>query len=175
VQLFALCVPLQCVGLPPRLLPGDPFEQLVNAYLDNRSRRLAARLGSGVRSGISRFTAFVKKHRRTESQQHLPGFLNGGSSSAAGGFGGGGGLGATSGFGGGLSGLADSPEVQRLKQLAAAFASAAVGAGQMRRNLTEGSNLGECSAGVWRCRCMETVCFMVLIVLRLRHVLCILW
>jgi hypothetical protein len=159
-----------CVRLPPRLHPGDPFEQLVNAYLDNRSRRLAARLGSGVRSGISRFTAFVKKHRRTESQQHLPSFLNGGSSSAAGGFGGG--LGTGSGFGGGLSGLADSPEVQRLKQLTAAFASAAVGAGQMHRNLTEGSNLGECSAGVQQCRCMETVCFMVLIVLCLRHVPC---
>jgi hypothetical protein len=146
------------VGFSPPFHAGDPFEQLVNAYLDNRSKRLAARLGSGVRSGISRFTAFVKKHRRTESQQHLPGFMNGGSSSAAGGFGGGG-----SGFSGGLSGLADSPEVQRLKQLAAAFASAAVGAGQMRRNLTEGSNLGECGAGVqvdlvhslvnWRCRC----------------------
>jgi hypothetical protein len=113
---------------------------LVNSYLDNRSKRLAARLGSGMRSSISRFTAFVKKHRRTESQQHLPGLLNGGSSSAAGGFSGG------SGFGGGLSGLADSPEVQRLKQLAAAFASAAVGAGQMRRNLTEGSSLGEFNA-----------------------------
>jgi hypothetical protein len=138
------------VGLPHRLYPGDPFEQLVNAYLDNRSKRLAARLGSGVRSGISRFTAFVKKHRRTESQQHLPGFLIGGSSSAAGGFGGGG-LGTSSGFGGSLAGLADSPEVQRLKQLAAAFASAAVGAGQMRRNLTEGSSLGECSAGVRQC------------------------
>ncbi|KAF6256297.1 AEX-3 domain-containing protein [Scenedesmus sp. NREL 46B-D3] len=124
-------------------MSGHPFEGLVNSYLDNRSKRLAARLGSGVRSGISRFTAFVKKHRRSDSQQHSPGSALGGSSSAAGGFGGGGGLGMGSGFGGGLSGLADSPEVQRLKQLAAAFASAAVGAGQMRRNLTEGSSLGE--------------------------------
>lgn len=134
---------------------GDPFEKLVNAYLDNRSKRLAARLGSGMRSSISRFTAFVKKHRRSESHQHLSGYLNGGSSSsAAGGFGGGS-SGMGSGFGGGLSGLADSPEVQRLKQLAAAFASAAVGAGQMRRNLTEGSNLGECgaAAGSMRAAC----------------------
>lgn len=46
---------------------GDPFEQLVNYYLDNRSRKLAARLGAGVKSGLSRFTAFVKKHRRTGS------------------------------------------------------------------------------------------------------------
>jgi hypothetical protein len=136
------CCVCRCYNL---LCSGDPFEELVNAYLDNRSKRLASRLGSGMRSSISRFTAFVKKHRRTESQQHLSGFLNGGSSSAAGGFSGGS-SGMGSAFGGGLSGLADSPEVQRLKQLAAAFASAAVGVGQMRRNLTEGSNLGKCSA-----------------------------
>eukprot|EP00882_Tetradesmus_deserticola_P031349 GHRQ01035448.1.p1 GENE.GHRQ01035448.1~~GHRQ01035448.1.p1 ORF type:complete len:159 (+),score=51.94 GHRQ01035448.1:825-1301(+) len=130
-----------CAGGPET--SGEPFEGLVNAYLDNRSKRLAVRLGSGVRSGISRFNAFVQKHRRSGSQQHLPSFLNGGSSSAAGGFGGTG-QGRGSGFGGGLSGLADSPEVQRLKQLAAAFASAAVGGGQMRRRLPEGSNPGEC-------------------------------
>lgn len=59
------------------LLLGDPFEQLVNSYLDNRSRKLAARLGSGMRSGFSRLTAFVKKHRRTGSHV-LEGMRRGG-------------------------------------------------------------------------------------------------
>jgi len=52
---------------------GDPFEQLVNSYLDNRRERLSARLSAGARSGMSRFTAFVKKHRRTESAQQAAG------------------------------------------------------------------------------------------------------
>ncbi|KAF8073214.1 DENND2B [Scenedesmus sp. PABB004] len=114
-------------------VPGGPecsdeaFERLVNAYLDNRSRRLAARLGGGVRSGLSKLGALVKKtHRRTGSftQQALGG--------------GGGGLSR------GLAALADSPEAQRLKQLAAAFAS---GAGQMRRSLTGGTDLAALSIG----------------------------
>lgn len=136
-------LPAACPAL--LLAAGDPFEQLVNAYLDNRSRRLAARLGLGMRSGISRFTAFVKKHRRTDSHQQLP-LFSGGSSAGQGGGGGGS-------FRGSFPGLAESPEVQRLKQLAATFASVAVGAGQMRRNLTEGSNLGE-----WSGRCCCAAC-----------------
>jgi hypothetical protein len=50
------------------LVPTDlPFELRVSAYLDHRSQRLAARLSAGVRSSLSRFQAFVKKHRRAES------------------------------------------------------------------------------------------------------------
>ncbi|KIY92253.1 hypothetical protein MNEG_15710 [Monoraphidium neglectum] len=45
---------------------GDPFEERVSAYLDNRSRRLAARLNAGVRSSLTRFQAYIKKHRRTD-------------------------------------------------------------------------------------------------------------
>jgi hypothetical protein len=66
--------------LDPSLTPpchcsvaGDPFEQLVNSYLDNRRERLSARLTAGARGGMSRFTAFVKKHRRTESAQQAAG------------------------------------------------------------------------------------------------------
>lgn len=164
---------------------GDPFEQLVNSYLDNRSRQLAARLGAGVRSSLSRFTAFVKKHRRTGS--HIPeaGSIPGGLAERLCAY-----TLATdvtcpvhtvllrmhilqklayflnsshlarldlwhradtqpapvlrlprgTGFGGSLM---ERPEAQRIKQLAAAFASVAVNAGQMRRNFTEGNSLGE--------------------------------
>jgi hypothetical protein len=65
----------------------DPFEQLVNTYLDNRSKRLSARLGAGVRSSLSRFGALIKKHRRAESQTQMGpsfGLSSSGSSSAGG-------------------------------------------------------------------------------------------
>jgi hypothetical protein len=34
---------------------GDPFEERVSAYLENRSKRLSARLNAGVRSSLTRF------------------------------------------------------------------------------------------------------------------------
>eukprot|EP00775_Hariotina_reticulata_P011069 gene11069-11225_t len=103
---------------------GDPFEQLVSSYLDNRRDRISAHLTAGARSGMSRFTAFVKKHRRTESAQPAPG-----------GHGGGGGGGFS------LDGFSESPEAARLQLLASTFAAVAAGAGQIRRNIAEGGNL----------------------------------
>jgi hypothetical protein len=34
--------------------------------MDNRNRRMAARLSAGMRSSLSRFSAFVKKHKRSD-------------------------------------------------------------------------------------------------------------
>lgn len=85
---------------------GDPFEQLVNTYLDNRSKRLSARLGAGVRSSLSRFGALIKKHRRAESTQMGPTFGLSSSSGADAGGGAGASSSASGGFASGLmSGL----------------------------------------------------------------------
>jgi hypothetical protein len=125
---------------------GDTFEQLVNTYLDHRSKRLSARLGAGVRSSLSRFGALINKHRRAESTQMSPTFgLSGSgsgpeqlSASASGGI-------ASSlmsslsrGRSGGLSSsFAERPEALRMRQMVASFAAAAE---NIRRTLNDNSS-----------------------------------
>lgn len=119
-------------------------------YLDNRSRRLSARLGAGVRTSLSRFGALIKKHRRTDSTQSLSAFgLSGASSSGAAELSGtlsanGGLMSALKNKGGGglTTSFSDRPEAVKMRQMVASFAAAAE---QMRRNLTDsGTKSGAC-------------------------------
>ena len=139
VRVISTCGFVACVAA------GDPFEQLVNAFLDNRSRRLSARLGAGVRSSLSRFGALLSKHRRTGSTQSLSGFGFAGASSSRGAMseqnsnaGGTGMMSVMRPKSGGLSAsFAERPESLRMRQMVAAFAAAAE---QMRNNLTDSGN-----------------------------------
>jgi hypothetical protein len=100
---------------------------LVNNYLENRSQRLSARLGAGVRSSLSRFGALIKKHRRGDSFGFSSGAdANGSSASASGGF---------AGRGGGSMNFAERPEAVKMRQMVSSFAAAAE---QMKRNLKDG-------------------------------------
>lgn len=129
---------------------GDTFEQLVNTYLDHRSKRLSARLGAGVRSSLSRFGALINKHRRAESTQITSSFgLSGSgsgtkqlSASASGGIASGLMLGLSRGRSGGLSSsFAERPEALRMRQMVASFAAAAE---NMRRTLNDSNSSGGC-------------------------------
>lgn len=162
-----------CLLVSDMLSAGDPFEQLVNMYLEQRGQRLSTRLQAGVRSSLSRFGALIKKHRGTGSvqqqssfgansigsggvlglgQQPSSGDLFGGSSSSSSSQGFGSGLiaGLRSGNGrggGGLSGsFADRPESVKMRQMVSTFAAAAE---QMRRSLatTALSNAGNNKSG----------------------------
>lgn len=139
------CVELHLTFWATSCCAGDPFEQLVNNYLENRSKRLSVRLGAGVRSSLSRFGALIKKHRRGDSL----GFsssgadTHGSSASANGGFAGGLRSGLSRGMsGGGSMNFAERPEAVKMRQMVSSFAAAAE---QMKRSLRDGSsgNRGE--------------------------------
>jgi hypothetical protein len=128
--------------------PGDTFEQLVNTYLDHRSKRLSARLGAGVRGSLSRFGALINKHRRAESTQITSSFgLSGSgsgleqlSASASGGIASGLMSSLSRGRSGGMSGsFAERPEALRMRQMVASFAAAAE---NMRRTLNGNNGSG---------------------------------
>jgi hypothetical protein len=153
---------------------GDPFEALVNTYVENRSKRLSARLGAGVRSSLSRFGALMKKHRRTESLQSALSSVfsssgasagaDHGSASASGGFASGLMSGLSRGRSGGLSAsFAERPEALKMRQMVAGFAAAAE---QMRRNLSaDGSNKTGAGAMIELCSAAtacRTWCYSVL-------------